>query len=792
MATRGLIEAGGTPAPSLSTSSELTSFVGRGRELRALSDLSQQDAGLISLLGPGGMGKTRLAREFLRHRDCRHRRVVEIDLTAVDGADGLLAAVSLSLGAPRATSDDIVAVLAAGGPSLLLLDNFDHVTDHAAVLAPWLAAAPIRIVVTSRRRLGLPGEHVIDIGPLSHSDAVALFAARARELGCGAGLADHADEISDIANRVERIPLAIELAAAQLRVLSVPELRQRLTAQLDILAARGIGHADRHATLRATLDSSWQLLSPWASDALAQCSVFCGGFSVEAAEAVINVDHHAGAPSVLDVIHELADHSMLTRARQDGGRTHLGLYECVRDYAAEQLAGMDEARRARTRHTVYFLGRAESAAARLLGPEAASAMAQLRCDFANIVAVHEREIRTDASASVRAAIALYRYIAATGLYPAYHDMFDAAVSTAERGGQADLEAQARVARAWFLAGQTRFSEAIDDLARAGQLAGAVGALHTAARCEQGLALIDAQQGRYDSAYAHARRATEMFEELEHTDYLAASLNAVAHFSSRAAASRTLSPHVIGRARRRPAASSVSSTTIGPGSTTSGASLGVPGMPTRVHSRSSAVRYRRIKPTYSSACRYWPSSRGASRPRSRRRPWRSRTSRLRGRPRGTVAACGSWPSQKPQPGKPSGLARCFAPASDSCVPITRWCHPDEMCSLRFWRPSPSGDRAIRRPQHPSRRRAVEPRRSRRCRARPRRVTTSAWPCGSCAGSPRRPAATKTGWRSGPIIGGFAYAGGRAYRSNPVHFCSVWSERSHASETNRRGFLSASTH
>ena len=311
-------------------------FIGRRRELRQISDAWAGGERLVTLLGPGGAGKTRLALEVARGED--GARVCHLE--EAETIDDLLAAVGdvlelgVVVGATSVAIERIGRALARGAP-LLVLDGLERLAGHAApALRRWLARAPaLRCLGTSRRALGLGEEVRIELPPLSDDDGAALFVAQARRARPGwAPDPAEAATIRAIVRSLDGIPLAIKLCAARATVLSPAELRDRLAHRFELLAAGPDDAVSRHRSLQAALDGSWALLAPNERDALARCAVLRGGFDVAAAEAVI------AAPRALDLLQALRAHS-LVRALDaaPGAPARFALYETIRAYAAERL-----------------------------------------------------------------------------------------------------------------------------------------------------------------------------------------------------------------------------------------------------------------------------------------------------------------------------------------------------------------------------------------------------------------------------------------------------------------------
>ncbi|MEM7244137.1 MAG: protein kinase [Acidobacteriota bacterium] len=330
--------------------SENDSFVGREQEMSALSRSIDAGHALISVLGAGGCGKTRLVlHHVLARADDASESTWFFDLSEARDVDGIAHVLASTLDVPLGPGDPIEQLtnaIAAMGGCLLVLDNFEQVAQHAeATVGRWLRhAQDATFIVTSRTRLDLPGEEILALDPLpSEGAGVELFELRAR--------AKQPDFVVDDDNRalVEKLvglldgmPLAIELAAARSRVLSPAQLIERMKDRFRLLSGGG-STSRRQATLRATIDWSWDLLEPWEKSALAQASVFEGDFTLESAEAVLDLTAWAEAPWPLDVVQALVEKSLLrtwTPPSIDGSLRDepcFKMHVSIQEYAAEKL-----------------------------------------------------------------------------------------------------------------------------------------------------------------------------------------------------------------------------------------------------------------------------------------------------------------------------------------------------------------------------------------------------------------------------------------------------------------------
>jgi predicted ATPase/Tfp pilus assembly protein PilF len=317
---------------------ERDSFVGQRAVLGALAARFVDGARLVSLIGIGGTGKTRIAARYARSwLGAFPGGAWFCDLAAARSEDGVLTAVARALDVPLGRADPVqqlTRAIAMRGECMLVLDNFEQVARHAeTTLGRWLDGAPqARFLVTTREVLGIVGEQVISVAPMSRDDASELFRQRAR-----AADPDYApcpdDEAAslELVRVLDGIPLAIELAAARVRMMSPRALLGQMHHRFDLLHSRS-GRIDRQATLRGAFAWSWDLLNDTERSALAQLSVFRGGFDLAAAEAVVQSTSHP-AMWLTDLLQSLIDKSWL---RLVGGE-RFDLLDTVREYAAAQL-----------------------------------------------------------------------------------------------------------------------------------------------------------------------------------------------------------------------------------------------------------------------------------------------------------------------------------------------------------------------------------------------------------------------------------------------------------------------
>ncbi|MBL8362088.1 MAG: tetratricopeptide repeat protein [Rubrivivax sp.] len=410
---------------------ERDAFVGRAADLRALARRFEAGARLVTVLGAGGTGKTRLARRYGRAwLGDWPGGVYFCDLADARTPDGILYAVALALAVPLAQDDpagQLAHAIAGRGRCLVILDNFEQIVAHAAAtVGRWLdRAGEAGFVVTSRERLRLPGEAVHPLEPLEiATEAVPLFEARARALqpSWSPGAEERAT-VAEIARLLDGLPLAIELAATRITLLTPRQILARLGDRFAML--RGSSAAgSRQATLRATIDWSWQLLAAWEQAALAQAAVFEGSCSLSDCEAVIDLSTWPEAPPVIDVVQSLVEKSLLRCRHPDaaGADARYGLYASIRDYARQRLAEapVEASEQAWRRHGEHYRRRGSDAAIDALSQAGAASLRQeLLEDLDNIVGACRRALdRGDAGIAVdtfRAAWSVLRLQGPLGL-----------------------------------------------------------------------------------------------------------------------------------------------------------------------------------------------------------------------------------------------------------------------------------------------------------------------------------------------------------------------------------------
>lgn len=379
-------------APSVPSADELpvqlTRFIGREQEIAALTPLVLNER-LVTITGPGGGGKTRLAVATASQLAERFERVAWVDLAAIGAAEQVATQVAAALRvAERADVRAELRIAGAIGATrlLLVLDNCEHVVATAAALVDGLlrACPRLHVLATSREALGIESETAWLVPPMNCAEATQLFVDRARAtLPEFSVTADNAGDIGEICRRLDGMPLAIELAAARARILAPAQIAQRLDDAFRLLTAGSRSAIARHRTLRATMDWSAELLTEQERTLLRRLAVFSSGFGLEDAEAIC----HGGpldAEDILDGIAALVDKSWVVM-EPDTQTARYRLLEIVRQYAIERLEAAGELHAFRRAHALHFAELAIASEPFLVGGSRKPGLVErLRLDQENI------------------------------------------------------------------------------------------------------------------------------------------------------------------------------------------------------------------------------------------------------------------------------------------------------------------------------------------------------------------------------------------------------------------------
>ncbi len=553
LTTADVADAGAPGRLPSAVPSPLTSFVGREEALadvRRLLEVSR----LLTLTGAPGSGKTRLALHLAAEL-AGSEAVSWVELAPVHDPEHLPEAVRTAVGLRDLPGRPPLARLIENLRSrrvLLVLDNCEHLIDATARLAATLlrACSRLRILATSREVLGVPGEVAWRVPPLTPPDpralppsprlmdydAVRLFVERARQVVPGFSVGeDNAAAIAQICHRLDGIPLALELAAARLRALTVGQIAERLDRSLGQPLRCGGDTRRRQETLRASIDWSYALLSEPERTLFRRLSVFVGGWSLEAAEAIVGDDERSRqyepaadrpnetgstlpAWSILDLLAGLVDKSLvIAEPRPDG--TRYRFLEVLRWYAAEQLTAAGEAERVSRRHRDWYLTWIEAAAPRLVGPEQRVWFEQIETEDANLRAAMtwSRDQPDGGEALLRFAAALGRFWHARDRGRAGRAWLAEALARAE-SAPSPARASALSWACRLEAGHGNLQTARTIAAEAVAVARAVGddrlldlALRNQASIEEQLGDLTTARALVDDALAVARRAGDTRE-----------------------------------------------------------------------------------------------------------------------------------------------------------------------------------------------------------------------------------------------------------------------------------------
>ena len=399
-------------APKLPAAANET--IGREVEVPDIGEhLVRPAVRLVTLVGPGGVGKTRLAMEAGRAVAQRFPGgAVHVNLDGVDDAGLLVSEAASALGVVASTPAELgeqLSRVTRGAPTLLVMDGFDRFLEDAGQVSAFLASVPnLTVLATCRAPLRITAEHVYRVQPLAAPNAAALFVERARAASPAWDVIEPEHElVCAIVSRLDGLPLAIELAADRARALQPPALLERLDDRLELLTGGPRDLPARQRSLRATLDWSWEALDPAERRLLGRLTLFEGGASLEAARAVYDGEPGGGLD---EVVASLVDKSSLLRTDSGrGAQPRFRMLDTVREFAAERAAGIEELSPLERRHAEYFLSFCENAASQAARTDRREWLDRLGEERGNIRLAFERLIRAGAvDEALRVAIAFAR------------------------------------------------------------------------------------------------------------------------------------------------------------------------------------------------------------------------------------------------------------------------------------------------------------------------------------------------------------------------------------------------
>ncbi|WP_345764601.1 DUF4062 domain-containing protein [Diaminobutyricibacter sp. McL0608] len=415
----------------------LTELIGRDADIAEIGRMLDAGARLVTLTGPGGIGKSRLA--IAAGSTVAHAfedGVAFVDLSAVPDPERVLHAIAQAIGV-RDTGDapimDNLITALHDRHILLVVDNFEQVLDAAPMLTSLLASAPgVAMIVTSRVLLRVSAEHSYEVGPLAEESSMNLFVERARAVKPDFELTqDNAMAISGVCAAVDGMPLAIELAAARVRVLSPTELLERLDRQLNVLVSGSRDLPERQQTLRRTIEWSTQLLDDAQRHLLDRLGVFEGGFSLEAAEAVGDDGATDAVSDVLTDLTALVDSSLVSQT-VSADRPRFGMQAIVREYARERLAGSGELAAVRDAHARFFLDLGDRVEDELKGEKQHEWMQRLGEERENLRAAERYLLDSrDWDRAATLAFSLYLYWWVSGLLGEVRTWMDLALRSGD-------------------------------------------------------------------------------------------------------------------------------------------------------------------------------------------------------------------------------------------------------------------------------------------------------------------------------------------------------------------------
>jgi predicted ATPase len=488
-----------------------TGFVGREKEATAVTELLlRQEVCLVTVTGPGGIGKTRLAVEVASGLTEHFRGGIHfVPLSSLNDPSLVVSAIVQTLGIREAGGQSPLEILKKNfqdsfrAPMLFVLDNFEHLLQAAATVAELLVMAPnLKVLVTSRAALHVYGEHEFPVPPLALPDsrsvtsveilsqcpAVALFVQRAAAAKPDFELnRENAPVVAEICARLDGLPLAIELAAARVKVLSPSAMLSRLASRLQLLTGGARDLPQRLQTLRAAMDWSYDLLNAAEQKLFRRVSVFVGGCTLEGVEAVCDTKNDLNL-DLLDGMASMVDKSLMQQVEQPNGESRFVMLETIREYAMEKLKTSDEEALTKRAHAAYCLVMAEEEAKEQSGPEGTQWLDRFAIEHDNFRAALEWLTETgDAAWGLRLGTALFHF--------------------------------------WEM--REYLAEGRDSLGKVLKIPAAASPTKARARALFAAAVLTGEQGDFASAVPQMKESLDIARELQDNQGVAVSLNALA-------------------------------------------------------------------------------------------------------------------------------------------------------------------------------------------------------------------------------------------------------------------------